>query len=283
MIRLGVSLVSLNWPFRRAIEEAARMAAAGVHFDAEGDLSPDRLSQSGRREIRALMRSLNLEIAAVGCPLRRGLDVATDLQPRIERVKKIMSLSHDLGARITVVDMPPIPQDQPEEPALPQLSAGGLLLGRMPRREQPSVCLREALTDLGAYGDRIGVMLALNAGIDTPDELTDYLATFNTGALQVNFDAASYLSHGHDPLLALAKLSSRTVHVHAREVRRGASGQYVEVPLGAGDLDWMSFTAVLDATGYRGFITVKRTDGTNPINDLRQGLELLRRFVRSRE
>jgi sugar phosphate isomerase/epimerase len=249
-------------------------------LDAVGELSPDQLSQSGRREIRAILRSLNLELTAVYCPLRRGLDTATDLEPRIERIKKVMSLTYDLGARITIVPLPPIPRESEDKPPSLGVSAGGILLGRSPRRESPDVVLREALGDLGAHGDRIGTLLALDAGVDPPEKLAAYLGSFDTGALHLHFDPANYLSHGHDPMMAVACLSNRIVHVQAREVRRGASGQFVEVPLGAGDIDWMTLIAVLDSTGYRGWVVVKRTEGADRLGDLRQGLEILRRFIR---
>ena len=54
----------------------------------------------------------NLEITALGCPLRRGLDTAEDQQPRIEHVRKVLSLSFDLGARIAIVQAGRIPDER---------------------------------------------------------------------------------------------------------------------------------------------------------------------------
>ncbi|HZY88946.1 MAG TPA: sugar phosphate isomerase/epimerase, partial [Gemmataceae bacterium] len=96
-LKLGTRLESLGLPLRRAISEAARLGVPGVQADAAGDLAPNTLSQSGRREFLHLLRAHNLELAALGCPLRRGLDVAEDQQPRLDRVKAVMSLSFELG------------------------------------------------------------------------------------------------------------------------------------------------------------------------------------------
>src|SRR5262249_44830569 len=101
-LKIGVRLESLGLPLRRALTEVGRLGVAGVQLDAAGDLSPNNLSQSGRRELRHLLRSHNLELAALGCPLRRGLDVAEDQQPRLEHVQRVMSLAFDLGARVTI-------------------------------------------------------------------------------------------------------------------------------------------------------------------------------------
>src|SRR5260221_12207013 len=90
-MKIGICLESLGLPLKRALHEAARLGVAGVQMDAVGDLAPERLGQTGRREFRTRLRSLNLELTAVGCPLRRGLDVAEDLQPRLEQVRKVMT------------------------------------------------------------------------------------------------------------------------------------------------------------------------------------------------
>src|SRR6516162_608898 len=150
-MKIGVRLESLGLPLKRAVNEAARLGVAGVQVDAAGDLAPDRLGQTGRREFRTLLRSLNLELTALGCPLRRGLDHFENLQPRIEHVRSIMSLSYDLGARVAIVDMPPIPAPRPAEPAAPAFSASGLILGSAPQATEPATVLRESLSDLGAH------------------------------------------------------------------------------------------------------------------------------------
>src|SRR6059058_6632212 len=100
---IGIRLESLGLPLRRGLTEASRLGVSGVQVDAAGDLAPDQLSQTGRREFRHLLRAHNLELTAIGCPLRRGLDVAEQQEQRIDHVKKVMSLSFDLGPRVAIV------------------------------------------------------------------------------------------------------------------------------------------------------------------------------------
>ncbi|MGL1231795.1 hypothetical protein ACSTK2_23460, partial [Vibrio parahaemolyticus] len=64
-----------------------------MQIDAAGELHPKHLTESGRREIRALLRGFNLEISALNCPLRKGLDVAEDLQPRLDYLRDAMQLA----------------------------------------------------------------------------------------------------------------------------------------------------------------------------------------------
>ena len=67
-------------PVRDQIYEAARIGARGVVVDAIGDLAPHRLSETGRREVRHILRTAELALAAVSLPTRRPFD--TTEQPR---------------------------------------------------------------------------------------------------------------------------------------------------------------------------------------------------------
>ena len=49
-LRIGVRLESLGLPLRRGLHEVERLGVTGVQVDAAGDLSPQTLSQTGRRE-----------------------------------------------------------------------------------------------------------------------------------------------------------------------------------------------------------------------------------------
>src|SRR6516225_9184677 len=62
-IKLGISLRSLPWPLRRSMQEAHRIQAQGIELAAQADLAPQNLSQTGRREIRHLLKSFDLELA----------------------------------------------------------------------------------------------------------------------------------------------------------------------------------------------------------------------------
>jgi sugar phosphate isomerase/epimerase len=230
-----------------------------VQIDAAGDLAPDRLTDTGRREFRNLLKTYNLELSALNCPLRRGLDVAENLQPRIEHVRKVMQLAFDLGPRRVIVPLPKVPEDAAAPRAL---------------------TAREALSALGSFGDRVGTVLALEAGLDAGDKVRDYLNSFDSGSLLVNFDPANFLLNGFDPLASLAALAGKVVHTHARDARTATVGGGArEVPVGAGDIEWMVYVATLESIDYRGFLTVDREAGENRFADVAAGVKFLRRFA----
>jgi L-ribulose-5-phosphate 3-epimerase len=262
-LKIGICLESLGLPLRRGLTEAVRMKAAGVQVDAAGDLSPNKLSQTGRRELRHLLQSHDLELTALGCPLRRGLDTAEDQQPRIEHVKKVMSLSFDMGPRLVVVQAGRVPDAEEEK-------AGSL----RPR------LLAEALQDLGSYGDRVGVVLALETGLESGAALRDYLNRFDSGSLGVNYDPGNLVMNGFDPIDSLRALRGKVRHAHAKDVRIGGTSRSArEVPLGHGDIDWLQLLGVLEETEYRSWMDVERESGDNRLGDVSGGVDFLRRLV----
>src|SRR5271157_558090 len=110
-MKIGVRLESLGLPFRRALQEAGRLAVSGVQFDATGELAPDKLSQTGRRELRNLLSTCNVQLTALGCPLRHGLNDPQNLEQRIEYVRRVRALSYDLGPRIAIVQAGRVPDE----------------------------------------------------------------------------------------------------------------------------------------------------------------------------
>ena len=235
------------------------MGATGVQVDAAGDLMPDALGATGRRELRNLLHSFSQELAALNAPLRRGLNVAEQLQPRLEYVQKVMQLAFDLGARRVVVPCPKLPDD-----------------AATPRAQT----LRESLLALGSFGDHAGAVLALEIGYDSAEKVKSYLAGFDTGSLKVTYDPANLLLHGHDPIASLAPLRDLLAHVHARDARSASLSRGLhEVPVGAGDVDWMALMATLQVLEFDGFVTVEREQGENKLQDVIDGVKFLKRFA----
>jgi sugar phosphate isomerase/epimerase len=258
-LKIGIRLESLGLPLRRGLAEASRLGVPGVQIDAVGDLAPNALSQTGRREFRNLLRTHNLELTALGCPLRRGLDPTVDQQPRLEHVRKVMSLSFDLGPRLVLVQAGQVPED----PASPRRQA-----------------LRESLLDLGGHGDRIGAVLALETGLESGAVLAAFLRQLDTGSLAANLDPANLLMRGFDPYESTRALGGLIAHTHAKDCRQASASRAAqEVPLGHGDIDWLRYLATLEEVEYRGWITVERETGDNRAADVANGVAFLRRLI----
>lgn len=257
--KIGIRLESLGKSLRQAIREAQRLGVRGVQADATGDLSPETLSQTGRRAFRALLRSHNLELTALGCALRRGLDRPEDQEQRIEHTKAVLGLSVDLGARIAIAQA-----------------------GRIPETIDHPGALIEVLQTIGRHGDRIGAVLALETGLQSGAVLEGFLnrLSFDTGSVRVNLDPAKLFLHDFDPCECARALRGKVVHVRATDARRDSGGQSnEEAPLGQGDVDWASFLGVLEEIDYQGWLTIERNGGSNRVADVAAGISFLGQLV----
>lgn len=256
---IGIRLESLNLPMRRALEEVARLEVRGVQVDATADLAPARLTQTAQRGFLHLLRSRDMELTALGCPLRRGLDVHEGQEALIDHVRRVMTLSYELGPRKVVVSVGRVPED----PADPSAST-----------------LTEALLALGHHGDRVGATLALETGLESGATLARYLRTFDTGGLAVNFDPANLIMGQFDPYESVLALGDLVIHTHAREARAASTNRAAqEVLLGNGDLDWYRYLGALEEIGYHGWLTVDPQGGNDRLRDVTHGVAFLRRLV----
>jgi L-ribulose-5-phosphate 3-epimerase len=257
--KLGVVLETTGLPVRTALSTVARLAIHGIQVDAVGDLKPDQMVGTARRDFASRLMNAHLELAALRCPLRKGLDCSENLQARVDHVRNVMQLAYDLGPRCVVL---PFPQLAPDE------------------TDPRAAVLREVLSDLGRFGDRIGTQLALEPGLDPAEKIRDYLRTFDSGSLRITYDPANFLLNGYDPVAALMSFQGLISIIHGRDgQRRSVSGLAREVPLGAGDLDWLSLIATLEAIDYRGYVIVDREAGTNRWADVTAGVAFLQRFI----
>ncbi|VTR98230.1 sugar phosphate isomerase/epimerase family protein [Tuwongella immobilis] len=257
-LQIGIRAESTGLPLRRAFAEAARAGASGIEVEAVGDILPTRLSETGRREFRHLLRSYNLSLTALNCPLRGTIDEPTGLDTRIAYIQSVMTLAYDLGTRVVIIENGKLPAD-PQSP-----------------RAQ---LLAESLRGLAAHGDRTGVTLALETGLDGGDVLATFLEKFDTGSLGVNFDTGNMLINGFHPIDHLLPLRKYLVHLHARDIRQGSMNRLAaEVSLGAGSIDWLNLLATLSVIEYTGYVVVDREQGENRLADLLAGVAFLKRI-----
>jgi sugar phosphate isomerase/epimerase len=256
-MKLGVRLESLGLPFRSALAAAAKLGARGVQFDAVGDFHPDRLSATGRREVGFLLRSHGLETTALRCDVRRPLSDETQLEARLDDIRKVMTLSFELGARMILVEAGAIPEADDDPP----LSV-----------------LRESLHALITHGDRCGSAIALEVGNESPERMSTLLGSLPVGMIGVNFNPANLLMHGFDPVPAVTTLKSWLLHAQAQDGRRGGASRLAQpVALGGGDIDWMTLLGTLSANDYHGWLVVHTNDRNAA--GIENGVKFLRRLI----
>lgn len=255
-IKVGVQLASLKLPFKKALLAAARMGATGVEIDARGELHPQELSRTGARQIRKLLDDLSLRVCAVSFHTRRGYETSEDLERRIDATRRAMEMAQQLGSPVLINSVGHIPQDT----SAPEWT---LLL--------------ESLTDIGRFGQHVGVFLTATTGAEGPAELKRLLDALPAGSLGINLNPGNLVMHGHRPLDGVRQLGEHVLHVHAKDgVRDSGPQRGVEVPLGRGSVDFPELLGALEEQGYRGYFTVEREHAGDPEFELSQAVQYLR-------
>ncbi len=240
MIRSPLGLRLEPWADRSPkdqLREAARLGAKGVVLDAIGDLSPDRITDTGRRDVRHTLRSVELSLIALNLPTRRGFDTDDDLDNRLARADRAFALAYELGARLMLVRAGTVPD---EADAV--------------RR----AAFLHALTELGRRADHRGVRLAIETGTEPGSVLKGVLDGIGSPGLAASVDPASLLRLGHDPIAATRDLAEWVAHAYATDAAN--SGRIAGNPRGfgfaGGVLDWEEYLGSLEEIEYRGYLTV---------------------------
>jgi L-ribulose-5-phosphate 3-epimerase len=259
VLKLAVELAGLRLPFQQGLNTAAELRLDGVEIDARGDLGPGGMSQTALRQVRKLLADRNLSVSAVTFRTRRGYATTDDLDRRVAATKAAMELASQLGARVVINSLGPLPPENDSD-----------------RRRM----LIEVLDDLGRFGNRVGAILAAETGMQTGEELARLLAQLPEGSLGVDFNPGRLLLGGFSPQEAVAALGPWILHVHASDARRGLAPGLVEpTTIGRGDADFPALLAALDERGYRGYFTFQSTAAGDPKRELAEAVAQFRRLA----
>ena len=150
--------------------------------------------------------------------------------------------------------------------------------GRIPAEADTLAMSRmvESLTALGAYGERIGVRLALQTADASPQDLARLLAALPEQSTGIDLYPSGLIIAGYSPREAVESLGPHVLHVHACDaVRDIASRQGVEVELGRGAADFPELLGRLTEFDYRGWVTIERRESANPIAEVENAVEFL--------
>lgn len=255
-LKISVQLRSLRQPLRQAIATAARIGAQAIEIDARHELRPAELSQTALRQFRKMLDDQNLRVSALGFRTRRGYDEMEELDRRVEATRQAMQMAQALGTPLVLNCVGSIPDDEAD-----------------PRRK----LLVDVLSDLAAYGNRVGAILTADTGNDAPEHLAKLLAQLPSGSVAVSLDPAALVMHGHDPLAAVDAFGGLIQNVVARDALRDrATARGQEVLLGRGSVDFPALLGALEQRDYRGYFTVARDFASQPADELALAIQYLR-------
>lgn len=285
--KIGVISDSFGLGLHEGLGKAKEVGADGVQIYAvKGEMDPDNLNAAQRRELRAFIDSLGLEISALCGDLGgHGFQDRAANEQKVEKSKRILDLALDLDTTIVTTHIGIVPDDE----------SSGVYHAML-----------EACEELGQYATKLGAYFAIETGPEKAEHLKRFLDQLSTKGVSVNFDPANMVMvTGDDPVKGVHTLKDYIVHTHVKDGLRlkevdprivyGALGfepmdhetiaQMVsggecfrEVPLGEGKVDFDAYFAALQAIGYTGYLTIEREVGAQPEADIRKAVQFISRY-----
>ena len=274
---IGVLLDSFRTNLPAAMQKAAALGCAGIQvYAVRGEMAPENMTPDRCRAFRALARDNGLAVSALCGDLGRGFGDPAQNPGLIERSKRILELAGALGTRIVTTHIGVVPAD--------------------PGHERYKV-MQEACFALAIYADSMNAHFAVETGPETSATLKGFLDALGSKGVAVNLDPANLVMvTGDDPAEAVYRLGDYIVHTHAKDgrklrecdpeqiygvrsveevVREGRA--FAELPLGEGDVPWDRYLRALREIHYRGFLTVEREVGDDPVRDIGLAVDFLKK------
>ncbi len=273
---VGVMLDSFRLPIKEALLRAKELGAEGLQVYAiKGEMAPENMNASARREFLTMARDNGLKIAAL-CGDIGGFAKVERNASQLERSKRIMDLARDLDCTVVTTHIGVIPDD--------------------PNEDRFKI-FQDCCNELGRYGDEIGAHFAIETGPETTETLKRFLDSLDSKGVGVNYDPANLVMvTGDDPVAGVHRLAPYIFHTHAKDGIQIQPGDpmeiyhmvdhvvdcdeyFKEVPLGEGSVDWPRYLEALEAIGYRGFLTIEREVGQDPAADIQMAIDFLHRMT----
>ena len=275
---IGVIIDSFRTDMQTALKKAENMGVKGIQvYSTHGDMSPENLTPSKRKEFLNRVKDHGLEISALCGDLGQGFGDPLKNKVNIEKSKRILDLAKDLETSIVTTHIGVIPQD--------------------PNHDRYKI-MQEACFELSQYADELKAHFAIETGPETAITLRNFLDTLGSKGVAVNLDPANLVMvTGDDPVQAVYTLKDYIVHTHAKDGRRllikdpeviyglveetiQEGKAFIELPLGQGDVDFKKYLQALTDIGYKGFLIIEREVGDNPEADIKLAVDFLNHMLR---
>ena len=274
---IGVMLDSFRKSPKEALLLAAASGADGIQLYAtHGELAPENMDAAARRDFRSRTADAGLKISAVCGDLGCGFANAALNPELIRRSKLIMELAKELGTDIVTTHIGVVPTD---------------------KKAERYAIMQDACGELARYANDLGSHFAVETGPERSEVLKEFLDSLGSKGVAVNFDPANLVMvAGERPETAVKNLGEYIVHTHAKDGRQIfyrdpevifgikpddgiKQPSFEELPRGEGDVNFPQYLTALEATGYRGYLTVEREVGNDPCGDINKAVKYLRSVI----
>jgi len=279
--KLGVIGDSFNVSLRRSVELAKELGVDGVSLYAvTRELSPETMQKEERFEFKKYCSDMGLEIASlVGELGGHGLEIESENNVKIPRLKLIVDLAEDLGVSIITSHIGVIPADSSNQRYATMLSA---------------------CSELGKYAADHGTCFGIETGPEPAKVLRRFLDDLNSPGIGINLDPANLVMVVRDdPVQAVYELAPYIVSTHAKDGRNlqacdakavynafaeggfeklvAQTGQlFEELPLGQGHVCWHEYLEALHSIKFEGYLTIEKETGSDPLGEISAAITFLK-------
>ena len=185
------------------------------------------------------------------------------IRERLEYLRKCVDFAEAIGAKIVTFHMGFLPESAEDDAYKAMLAA---------------------VTDIAGYAAKRHVVISLETGQETGEQLAAFLDRITVARVGVNFDPANLVIYGVDaPSRALKHVVGRVTSVHVKDAllpeTPGAMGR--EVRPGEGRAELNACFRMLRASGFTGALIIEnyvaRGLKTDPMDELRFAQAFLRK------
>ena len=279
---IGVLLDSFRTNWRDALKLAVKTGVTGIQvYATSGEFSPEAMSHAARREFLDAVKSHGLTISALCGDLGHGFSHKEQNPELIEKSRRILEMAKELETDVVTTHIGVVPTDA--------------------FCEKYQV-MQDACGKLAAYADELDAHFAIETGPETAVTLKGFLDGLHSTGVAVNLDPANFVMvTGDDPVQAVYTLRDYIVHTHAKDGIKLLDGDplviygeaadttiedsireakyFEELPLGKGHVDFPAYLKALNDIGYKGFLTIEREAGEDPVADILKAADFLRGLI----
>lgn len=276
---IGIILESLRLPTDEAIKTAAELGANGIQmYSTSGDHAPENLTADARRELLKKVKDTGMVFSALCGDLGKGFGNPVLNPELIEKSKRIIDLALDLETNIVTTHIGVVPED---------------------KNHLRYEIMQKACYELSEYATKMGAFFAVETGPEKAVVLKSFLDSLGSRGVRVNLDPANLVMvTADDPVKAVETFGDYIVHTHAKDGvnLHPCNPEYVyrvlhpvpaefeniqhyrEMPLGQGAVPFKEYLGALERIGYKGFLTIEREVGDNPIEDIKTAVEFIKKL-----
>ena len=288
-LRLAVATEDFASSLKKAIGLAATCEVAGVRLNTRSEVPAAETTESSLRQVLLYVRERQLKVAGLSCPTRHALHDPEYLEPRIDIIRKSMSLARKLGTSELLIRCGRIPDPDAEstaenasvsieEQANPfSFATPATAATSSPGAEFSLLC--EILNDLAQHGNHVGCVLNLQLASYDQRLIKRLLSEVRTGPLNIVLDPATAVMTAASVTGTYRDLYQHIGYIRARDALRDVDGAGVEVGVGDGVVDWTELLPTLVEADYNGWICVERAGGETRADDVRRGVSHLKTLI----